>query len=230
MALAAAVWWAVFRATPSVGTYDFREMMSYYLLVRLMSSVVFSGNVATAVGRDIQKGDLDRYLCRPADYQGLVVASATPGALVNLALQLLGYTVIARLLGLAVQRSMLANVAFAISMMLSFLMFVFTYFIVGCSAFWTGTVMGIRELCFRTIMLLGGHLVPLDILPVWLRRIAMCLPFQCLYYLPYKIYSASGAATALINLTYQVAWVVAFYVASRFVWHRGIGRYSSQGG
>jgi ABC-2 type transport system permease protein len=77
----------------------------------------------------------------------------------------------------------------------------------------------------------GGHLFPLNLLPPTLANALNYTPFPYQLYFPVSIYLGSTSGAALWRgLVIQTFWVLAFYGIARFVWSRGIRKYSAVGG
>jgi len=79
--------------------------------------------------------------------------------------------------------------------------------------------------------LAGGHLFPLDILPPLLTRALLFTPFPYQLFFPVNIYLGRTRGVDLkLGLVVQLAWVIAAYLLARFVWSRGIRKFSAVGG
>jgi ABC-2 type transport system permease protein len=77
----------------------------------------------------------------------------------------------------------------------------------------------------------GGHLFPLDILPKQIAAVLNWTPFPYQLFFPVSIYLGQTTGDALWRgLFIQTFWVIAFYFVARFVWSRGIRKYSAVGG
>ena len=77
----------------------------------------------------------------------------------------------------------------------------------------------------------GGHLFPLDILPPLVSKILFLTPFPYQLFFPVSLYMGKTQGLAAVEgLVVQAAWVVASYFLARWVWSRGIKKYSAVGG
>jgi ABC-2 type transport system permease protein len=77
----------------------------------------------------------------------------------------------------------------------------------------------------------SGHLFPLDILPPGLAQLLFFTPFPYQLYFPVGIYMGKISGTALVQgLSVQLGWVIFAYFFARFMWQRGIKKYSAVGG
>jgi ABC-2 type transport system permease protein len=74
-------------------------------------------------------------------------------------------------------------------------------------------------------------LFPLDILPPAAFKVLQFTPFPYQVFFPVNVYLERVSGTSLYQgLAIQAVWVLAAYFLARFVWHRGIRKYSAVGG
>ena len=76
----------------------------------------------------------------------------------------------------------------------------------------------LRFLYQKLIFVLGGMLLPLEVLPPTLETIARWLPFSAMAYIPARL--ASGHFEPHLLLI-QVGWLVALGLATKFVFEAG---------
>jgi ABC-2 type transport system permease protein len=101
----------------------------------------------------------------------------------------------------------------------------------GLISLWTTRVSAIFEAYFMAELLLSGRLVPLVLMPRWVRSIAGVLPFQSTFGFP--ITALTGPITdhqLWRGLATQVLWIVVGTLVVQLMWRRGIRRFSSVGG
>jgi ABC-2 type transport system permease protein len=98
-------------------------------------------------------------------------------------------------------------------------------------AFWVLEVSTFIFILFAFEYIAGGHLFPLDILPAGIANALAFTPFPYQLYFPVSIYIGKSSGTALYHgLVIQFCWVCAAYLFARFMWARGIRKYSAVGG
>jgi ABC-2 type transport system permease protein len=79
--------------------------------------------------------------------------------------------------------------------------------------------------------MLGGQIFPLDLMPPALFRIAQFLPFPYQMYFPAAILTGRIALPeALRGLAVAAGWALALLALARFLWGRGLRRYTAVGG
>jgi viologen exporter family transport system permease protein len=90
---------------------------------------------------------------------------------------------------------------------------------------------GVNTLVGPLVVVLSGNLIPLPLLPDWLHRTVVLLPFAGLVDIPFRIYSGHLAGAAAAGaLALQSAWVVILVLLGRFAMARVMRRLEAQGG
>jgi ABC-2 type transport system permease protein len=102
--------------------------------------------------------------------------------------------------------------------------------LMGLLTFWTTRVGAIFELYFALELVLSGRLVPIPLMPEWVQRIAIFLPFQWTFFFPINALVGSPSARELVSgLGIQILWIVAGAAMFNLVWRFAIRRFSSVG-
>ncbi|HEX5493207.1 MAG TPA: ABC-2 family transporter protein [Mycobacteriales bacterium] len=102
--------------------------------------------------------------------------------------------------------------------------------LLGMVTFWTTRVGALFELYFVAELLLSGRLVPMRIMPGWVRDVAGFLPFQSTFGFP--IQSLVGPVTGrelLTGLGTQALWIAIGAGLVAVVWRRAVRQYSAVG-
>ena len=98
-------------------------------------------------------------------------------------------------------------------------------------AFWILEIDTFIFILFAIEYFAGGHLFPLDILPSWITAFLIYTPFPYLLYFPVSIFIERTTGDMLTKgIAIQAFWVLAAFLLARFVWNRGIRKYSAVGG
>jgi ABC-2 type transport system permease protein len=120
---------------------------------------------------------------------------------------------------------------FLISVVLTALLQFFTSYAMAMLAFWVLEVSTFIFILFAFEYIASGHLFPLDILPHGLAQALFLTPFPYQMYFPVGIYMGKISGPDLAQgLIVQLVWVLLAYGFARFMWHRGIRKYSAVGG
>lgn len=216
-----------------VGAYTLAQMVSYYLVVTLVDMLSAVAEDDWQIAGEIKDGLISQYLVKPVDYLAYRLALFFSGRLV--------YTAAAMIpVGLFIlfQRDYFTPPAhaatwlwFALSVaMTAVLQFLISY-TMALLAFWVTEVATFIFILYAFEYLAGGHLFPLDILPRAVLEALQYTPFPYLLFFPVSIFMERVEGAALAGgLAVQAMWVVAAFALARFVWSRGVRKYSAVGG
>lgn len=216
-----------------VGAYTLAEMISYYLIVTVVSALTTVSEDDWQIAADIRDGNINHFLAKPMDYLAYRLCLYFSGRVIYLAvaaLPLAGF--------FWLMRDYLRGPAdattfgwFAVSVLLTALLQFFISYALAMLAFWVLEVSTFIFIVYAFEYIASGHLFPLDILPAGLQRVLAFTPFPYELYFPVSIYMGKVSGAQLIQgMAIQAFWVLAAYGAARWAWHRGIRRYAAAGG
>ena len=228
------LWRTVYEGqTGNVGGYTLAQMISYYLVVTLVDMFTAVSEDDWQIAADIREGNISQFLLKPIDYLKYRLCLFLAGRAIYTAVALVPTAIF-----IFAQREYFVAPAdgatvgwFALSIVMTALLQFFTSYAMALLAFWVLEVSTFIFILFAFEYIAGGHLFPLDILPPAIARALFFTPFPYQLYFPVSIYvgKTTGAALAQGLLT-QFFWVVAAYLFARFMWARGIRKYSAVGG
>ena len=236
MALLYYLWTAIYHSATSIAM-SYQALITYVCLGQAFSFArPGQRRIMIRIGMGIRSGDVLMDLVRPTDYQ-LLTFSDTFGAYLmeTLLVSLPSYLLAFLLFGISPPASLEAAIGFGVSVFGAFFLVFSLDFLIGLMAFWTmniwGLVWGLGYVKIAALNILAGTIIPLTLLPDWLRMIAAVLPFQGMAYTPLAIYigTIQGSAiwTSILN---QFAWGVALVLLTRLVWLKARRRIEIQGG
>lgn len=226
-----AFWRAVFASTETVGGLTLDQTLNYILLAQLIGNVSMNTDKLYDFGVGLREGQIAAALLRPLDYQGGMYVQNVAHIGVNLLLQAPLALFIWLVYGLQLPSEPLIWLAFAVTMALGYtVMFCFDW-IIGCVAFYSTEVWGLSVARFGLALFFSGALIPLDMMPDWLRTIAVILPFSQAVYLPVSLLSGITPLDAMPRIwLMQIGMLVGLLVLSRFVFRRALRVITVQGG
>jgi ABC-2 type transport system permease protein len=121
--------------------------------------------------------------------------------------------------------------AYAASLIMSFLLGFFLEATIGMVAFWLLEVSSLLFIYMLFNFFFSGHMFPLDMLPEPFATLVTIIPLQYLAYFPAAVFLGKIQGPALVQgILIEAGWVLIFIVASRVCWHFGLKRYSGFGG
>jgi ABC-2 type transport system permease protein len=101
---------------------------------------------------------------------------------------------------------------------------------IGLITFWTTRVSAIFELYFAGELLMSGRLVPLSLMPSWVRTLANYFPFQWTFGFPIEALIGNLTPAQLIyGLGAQVFWILFGVLIVNVFWGFAVKRFTSVG-
>jgi ABC-2 type transport system permease protein len=224
-------WRAIYANTDRVGGMDLQATITYVLLARMLAPMFFWSLILDMGGR-MREGNIGIELLRPLDFQLRMFVDMQAGILTVLLRQALPLALVAWLFfDLQVPTDPAVWGAFVVSLLLgTALMFCFD-FAFSTLAFYTTEVWGIHVLREGVVNFFSGALLPLAMLPGWLRAIADFLPFGQAFYAPLSLLSGITPVSAAPRVwLVQGLWLVGLALCSRLAWRVAVRRVTVQGG
>jgi ABC-2 type transport system permease protein len=228
------LWRAIYAGKEGdVAGYTLAQMTSYYLIVTIVDALTAVTEDDWQIAADIKDGNISQFLLKPIDYLYYRLCLYGSGRLVFTACAFLPVSIF-----LFFQREHFvlppdwtALGWFALSITMTALLQFFISFTMALLAFWVLEVSTFIFILFAFEYIASGHLFPLDILPASLAQALHYTPFPYQLFFPVNIYLGRVTGAELHQgLIIQACWVVATYFLARFVWSRGIKKYSAVGG
>ena len=214
-------------------TFSYREMIAYLLLTNISRMFSSMPNLAGGIAREIREGTMKRYLIQPIDMIGYLLVYRIAHKVTYIVMSFIPYALLFFLCrdffdGFPDAKTM---VAFAISLVLSFMIGFFFEVSVGMVGFWFLEVTSLLYIVMTLNFFISGHMLPLDLLPEPWGSMLKLLPFQYMAYFPAVVFLGKVQGMTLVNyLLGALFWAVFFVVLARGLYRLGLRRYSAFGG
>ncbi len=209
------------------------QMIFYYLLVAVVDVLTAVNEDDWQIAADIREGNISQFLLKPVDYLWYRLCLFFSGriAFVMMAAGPLAIFIFCFRDFVVPPASGIALWVFPVSLVLTALLQFFISYAMAMLAFWLLEISTLIFILFAFEYLASGHLFPLDVLPPLLKQILFLTPFPYQLYFPISIYLGRVSGPDIWQgLAIQLAWVLAAYGLARFMWRRGIKKYSAFGG
>ena len=100
----------------------------------------------------------------------------------------------------------------------------------GCLAFWLTQSGAVVNLYFGAFSVLSGYLIPLDLMPRWIVRVADFTPFPSMLSTPVTLMTRELSASDIGTLLgTQLAWATGMVVLSLSLWRIGVRKFEAVG-
>lgn len=216
-----------------IGSYTLAEMISYYLIATVVDALTAVNEDDWQIAADIKDGNISQFVLKPIDYLVYRLFLFFSGRITYLAVAAIPLTVfilcLRRYFVFPPDWSTLG--LFLCSTFLTALLQFFMSYAMAMLAFWVLEVSTFIFILFAFEYIASGHMFPLDILPSGIATVLYLTPFPYQLYFPVTIYMGKVQGGELLRgLLIQIGWVIAAYGIARFMWQRGLRKYSAVGG
>ncbi len=223
------VWKTIIQHTPSLQSKE-ETLTLYYILLPLIS-LLTSAWGGTFLAEKIRTGSLNMYLVKPTNPFIFDIANNLAEKAVKsiflLPMIVFGGVIFSTNIKVTIPMLAFTIAALLLSAATNFLVET----IVGLLGFWTEEVTSFVNLIDISKFTLGGRVIPLFLFPLGVRAVANILPFRYLAVFPLEIIAgAVNSQEMMTGFAIQFAWLAIFAISARFLWERGLTRYSAVGG
>jgi ABC-2 type transport system permease protein len=230
------LWKAVFAGTDQHRIAGFSEhrMIAYLLLIHISRMFSSMPGLSATIARDIREGTIKKYLLQPLDMIGYMLSYRAAHKVAYITTSALPYAGLFFLCSdyfVGLWPDALTLLAYAASLLLAFVIGFFFETAMGMAGFWFLEVTSLLWVVNTVNYFISGQMFPLDLLgPPW-DTILKWLPFQYLAYFPAVVFLREVKGPALVEgLLLELAWALVLIVLSRWLFARGLRRYSAYGG
>jgi ABC-2 type transport system permease protein len=231
------LWRAVFAGARGEGEerlagFTEREMIAYLLLIHISRMFSSMPGLAAGISRDIRDGSLKKYLIQPLDMIGYLLSYRAAHKTAYIATSFIPYAALFWICSGYFDGwpDALTMAAYLFSLILGFLIGFFFETAMGITGFWFLQVTSLLWVVNTLNYFVSGQMFPLELLDGWAPWLRL-LPFKYLAYFPAMIFLGKIQGPRLgQELLIACAWVVIMILVARWLYVRGLRRYSAYGG
>ncbi len=215
----------------SVGRFDAGAFTAYYLATLIVRQMSGSWVVWEMI-REIREGTLSLRLVRPmhplVGYSAESLAAIPMRALVSMPIAVIALMVVG---AGRLTHDPVVIACFVASLAGAFVLNFAVSAAVGVLGLFLESSIAVWELWLGGFMIFSGYLLPLELFPPWLERLARVLPFPYLQAVPVEILTGMhGRGSALRALAWQWGYAAVALTVLLILWQRGIKRFQAYGG
>jgi ABC-2 type transport system permease protein len=200
--------------------------LTWYVATSEAAAIPVNARLIEDIGAAISGGAVTVEMLRPASVLGLRVVTELGRALPRLGACMLGGILLCLMTGGAPVRPAALALA-APSLVLAIACNVAAMHAFAGGGFWLRDTRSAWFLYMKLVFLLGGLLIPLELLPPSVEAVARALPFMAMAYAPARL--ASGHVEPSLLLV-QAGWFVALAALAAYVFAAGERRLQAVGG
>ncbi len=235
------LWWAVFESievgegeTRKLAGYTFQEMVAYYLLSMLARAFSSMPGLASTIARQIREGEIKKFIIQPVDMLGFLLLGRVAHKIAYYTVATLPFALVFFLCRgyFTSGWPMLPQfAAFVFSLIMAFLLGFFMDACIGLVGFWFLEVSSLLFVYMLLNFFLSGHMFPLDLIPQPWGYIVDFLPLKYLAYFPAAVFLGKVPEDQLVwELGLEVFWLVVLILLAKWMYWKGLQRYSGYGG
>jgi ABC-2 type transport system permease protein len=223
-------WSSAYAGREEIAGYTHRDMRTYILLAYAINALV-GWRVGSAMMGRIRTGEIVIDMIRPLNYRTTQLANAAGSGIVEGAVSFGIALGLGLLFFIRPPDGALTAVLFVISVLLGFVTKVLVIFLISLLTFWTLQGVGLMWAQQSVIAILSGTLVPLALLPGWVRVVAEVLPLRGIVATPVSIYLCTTGGLAMLGLlALQIVWLAVLWWVTDKAWIRAFRAVEVQGG
>lgn len=219
------VWKSLFKSQTVINRYTFTDMISYLLFAQFTLLVFYPPHMFS-LKELVRKGTLSSYLLRPCHY----MLNSWGEFFGNKSIHLLFFTLLFLINTLWYGTGSLLDFKQLGILSLSFTLSFFFGFLISTFAFYIIEMWPIKNLFIACMTILGGTIVPLDLLPHQISSWAQFTPFAYFSYVNVKILQGAISNDLLtVHLWNLIVQNLIFWSLASFSFSKGLKRYEAVG-
>ena len=223
------LWKVIYSDRGIISGFSYQQVI-WYCIITEMIVMSAGGGVFADVSGDIKNGNIGYYLNKPYNYifynfansMGLVALKFIFNALIGTAMGLL---FVGRLEDFNFLNLPLIILGIVLGIFLSFLL----YSLVGLLAFWFEENSAFFWV-LQKILFMGGLFFPLDMMPGWLKSLALMLPFSYVTYAPAKLFTRFSLPDFTWMTGVQVFYIALLLALNLLIYRKGVKAVNVNGG
>lgn len=224
--------WALGANKASAPGWDISELAVYYIFLLIATALLVSHIEEDVSEKDIKLGRLANYISKPFSYYWLKFLEEIPYRLLQ---GFFGIVILFFLLGffpnlIKINFSPLETILSILILCFAFLISFSFKMILGLSSFWITDSSGLRNAVEIISVIFAGFIMPLSLMPDLVSKIANFLPFSYIIYYPVIAFQNKLSVFQILQvLGVQIFWLFFFYLLYRFIFTKGIKKFTGVG-
>lgn len=226
------LWSSAYIATgvTSINGFSNSILFSYFIISSAVAGTAISSTLANRIQNDVQTGYISVHLIKPVNYIWYRIMDNLGVFFLDMMVTLLPILLLVMVF-FHPSITLLAFIEFIIELILISIMTGMIFIMVGTLSVYLVSIGGITNIILWTFNVLGGRLIPLNVMPDGIKTLLEKTPIYLIYYLP------SATFTGLVNQQFilngilnLVIWIGVFGFCAFIVWSASKKRLFAAGG
>lgn len=222
------LWEKVAGERGQIAGYSLNRLLWYYTVAEIVT--LTRSDIMERLNNDIRSGDVAIQLLRPYHYLTSLFADAFGQLLLRLTINIpIGFVMAMVLVG-PLEGFQPAHLPFMVlSILLGLFLSLSMEALIGLSSFWTEDNSAFWWISQKLAFMLGLFL-PLEMLPGWLRGIALFLPYPYMMYAPARLASTFSWEACAQLMPIQLLYGLVIFGLAHLVYRKGAKMVHANGG
>ena len=226
---------AFYGGAASANGFSYKDLVTFTWLQQAFLAFVMLYDWDGELIDMIVSGGISYELCRPVKIYNIWYIKLLAKRVSTAALRFLPIIAVAFLLprpyNLSLPQSTLSFLLFLITMLLGVVLLVSVSMLAYISIFKTMSPIGSVSVFGLLGEFFGGSAIPIPLMPDWLQRVCMALPFRWTHDLPFRVYSGHiGVTDAIAGVAVQLIWIIILITTGALLMKRITKLSAVQGG
>lgn len=218
------IWTAVYSGSSSLNGMELSQMLTYFGVTTLMGYLTMDfadWNLQMLV----RTGKFLTFALRPIHHRFFALSQKIGHRVLGLIIEFIPCLLIFIFLFKVDMRP--ASYFWTIlSIVLAFLMNLYTNYTIGMTAFWLVEATGVRRVYLLLQSIFSGGLVPLVFFPLWMQKLLFFLPFQYVSYVPAMVFTGKFSLAGITMTIPQIVGIQAVAVLAVALFSEAVYRLS----
>ncbi|MBC7743193.1 MAG: ABC transporter permease [Bdellovibrionaceae bacterium] len=224
------LWLAIFKTAPEgkIGGFSREAYLAYAVWAPFLGRITISWMYESMMAEEVASGTINTILSRPVSFFEYYLSQMLGYKLITTIFSLMVPVVASIYFDLPIQ---LSRLPLALLLIMYYLILVHMMsFLVSTLGFYITRVRSFTILKNLTLLLLSGELVPIDLMPKFLAKLFLLLPFSSGVYVPLAYISGRREIDLMISGYTTITWSI-FILGGLCIlcWQRGVRQYTGTG-
>jgi ABC-2 type transport system permease protein len=222
--------WSSAAGGNAVGGFTRGEFVAYYIILIVVNQLTYPQTNWT-VGDVIRYGNMNSLLLRPMSPVYDALASEIAGKVVYMVFIIPISAILTLILKPELDTSLGYVLVFIPALVLAWALRFFWGYWVALLAFWSTRADALLGLQDTLVFLLAGVVAPVELLPGFMQKLAVILPFRYMVGFPVEVLMGQlDSAALLTGFVVQTSWLFVSIILFLVIWRAGLRQYSAVGG
>lgn len=224
------IWKNVFAQTKSFGSYTLPKMITYLVMAQIIHALNRHKSART-IAEEIKSGQFSTALIKPYNYFVWQFSWATASQFIELLTMDLLFLVFLVFLPQYLSPPSGSNLFIFILLLplISTLNYLLNLILAGV-AFWVTDIRLFSTFVVLAANFLSGEMLPIDLFPAFLEKLARFLPFQYRIFFPISVYNNQLSGPKIVQgILVMLGWIITLSLITYRLWQKGIKKYEAVG-